>query len=103
MSPDDHIDDDEVESRSYLAASSGLTIIEPDPEEDDEADLEDEPLVVLITGACGNIGTKLRAAWSEVYDLVLLDVAAPANDPGPGASQPKGVVRAPATTTRRVE
>ena len=28
---------------------------------------------MLITGACGNIGRKLRAAWDDVYDLVLLD------------------------------
>ena len=28
---------------------------------------------MLITGACGNIGRKLRAAWEDVYDLILLD------------------------------
>ncbi len=27
----------------------------------------------MITGACGNIGRKLRDAWADVYDLVLID------------------------------
>jgi hypothetical protein len=52
------------------------------PEEDEEElALEDGPRTVLITGACGNIGRKLRAAWEDVYDLVLLDVAAGPSDP----------------------
>ncbi|QEH34202.1 dTDP-4-dehydro-6-deoxyglucose reductase [Aquisphaera giovannonii] len=63
-----------------------LPIISPDddegedPEADDELDLEvdSEPRVVLITGASGNIGRKLRAAWEDVYDLVLID-----SNPGP--------------------
>jgi len=38
------------------------------------------PRVVLITGASGNLGRKLRAAWQDVYDLVLLD-RDPAGDP----------------------
>jgi NAD+ dependent glucose-6-phosphate dehydrogenase len=65
---------------------SDLPIIDPDEDEDyddddedpddDEAldlDVESEPRIVLITGACGNIGRKLRAAWEDVYDLILLD------------------------------
>ena len=28
---------------------------------------------VLITGAAGNIGTKLRNAFKDKYDLILLD------------------------------
>ena len=28
---------------------------------------------VLITGANGNLGKKLREAWAEAYDLVLID------------------------------
>ena len=35
--------------------------------------IEEEPRTVLITGACGNIGRKLRSAWADVYDLVLID------------------------------
>ena len=93
MSPDERIEEDEIESRSYLASSSGLTIIDPEAEAnpdadadaeadaDDEEMVEDEPLAVLITGASGNIGTKLRAAWSDIYDLVLLDIAATPHDP----------------------
>jgi hypothetical protein len=51
---------------------------------DDEAlpeTIEEEPRTVLITGASGNIGRKLRAAWADVYDLVLLDAAARPDDP----------------------
>ena len=53
-----------------------------DSDVDDELDtedeslldsIEDEPRTVLITGACGNIGRKLRRAWADVYDLVLID------------------------------
>ena len=47
-------------------------------EEPDEDAIGDGPRTILVTGACGNIGRKLRAAWEEVYDLVLVDVA-----PGP--------------------
>ena len=55
-----------------------LPIYEPD---DASEELEDEPQVVLITGAAGNIGGKLRAAWSQRYDLVLLDRVADPSDP----------------------
>ena len=56
---------------------------------DDDADeLEEEgggfgenPRLVLITGASGNIGRKLRAAWAGMYDLVLIDSAADGSDP----------------------
>ena len=44
-------------------------------------EIEAEPRTVLITGACGNIGRKLRAAWNELYDLVLIDKNAPEDDP----------------------
>jgi NAD+ dependent glucose-6-phosphate dehydrogenase len=43
--------------------------------------MEEGPRTVLITGASGNIGRKLRAAWHEHYDLVLIDVAADPDDP----------------------
>jgi nucleoside-diphosphate-sugar epimerase len=50
-----------------------------DPDEGDTEDdslseeIEEEPRTVLITGASGNIGRKLRAAWADIYDLVLID------------------------------
>jgi nucleoside-diphosphate-sugar epimerase len=67
-----------------------LPVFDPDElesfedEDDDEDDLatdddalsesiEGEPRTVLITGACGNIGRKLRDAWVDIYDLVLID------------------------------
>src|SRR6516164_1105531 len=46
---------------------------EDEDDEDEEDDFDDDARVVLITGASGNIGRKLRAAWQDVYDLVLLD------------------------------
>jgi len=55
-----------------------------DPVEDDdfEGDEVDEgPRTVLITGANGNIGRKLRAAWEDRYDLVLIDRDADNDDP----------------------
>jgi nucleoside-diphosphate-sugar epimerase len=58
--------------------------IDPDePEAEDESLLESieaEPRTVLITGACGNIGRKLRSAWAEVYDLILIDRVADEDD-----------------------
>src|SRR5262249_8820773 len=61
-----------------------------DDTEDDEVDLTDAALSeaiegearsVLITGACGNLGRKLRAAWTDLYDLVLIDKADDETDP----------------------
>ena len=43
--------------------------------------IEEEPRTVLVTGACGNIGRKLRNAWADVYDLVLIDRVADPDDP----------------------
>lgn len=40
-------------------------------------DSEDRP-TVLITGACGYLGRKLRRQWGDRYDLILLD-----RSPGP--------------------
>jgi len=48
---------------------------------EEEEEFEEGPRTVLITGASGNLGRKLRAAWEEVYDLVLLDIAASPEDP----------------------
>jgi nucleoside-diphosphate-sugar epimerase len=80
MSPDQRSEGDEVRAHP-AAAPSGLTIVEPDPEAELDEELEDELRTVLITGACGNIGAKLRLAWADLYDLVLLDAAAAPNDP----------------------
>jgi nucleoside-diphosphate-sugar epimerase len=64
--------------------------LDDDDDDDDEIELDEEALAeaieeeartVLITGACGNIGRKLRAAWTDVYDLVLIDKVAAADDP----------------------
>ena len=43
-------------------------------------EIDEEPRTVLITGACGNIGRKLRTAWTDVYDLVLIDKEAGADN-----------------------
>src|SRR6266700_1122784 len=61
-----------LESRSEEAdperPPSDLPILDPLMADDD---LEREWRTVLITGASGNIGRKLRDAWRETYDLVL--------------------------------
>ena len=69
--------------------SEPLPILDDEDEEDDGADEEldpeeigDEPRTVLITGASGNIGRKLRAAWDDVYDLVLIDAEPDPEEPG---------------------
>lgn len=57
--------------------------------DDEDVEDEDEPIFdedddgvrsVLITGANGNLGKKLREAWAEVYDLVLIDQKADPDD-----------------------
>ena len=68
-----------------VAFDAGEDEDEDEGDDDDDESLpeaiEDEPRTVLITGACGNIGRKLRTAWADVYDLVLIDEAAPPDDP----------------------
>ena len=73
-----HEDDDVV----IVLPSSGLRILDQVEidEELDEDDSDDAPRTILITGACGNIGRKLRAAWGNEYDLVLIDKSAPPGD-----------------------
>ncbi len=65
-------------------------LLDSDVDDEDELDtedeslldsIEDEPRTVLITGACGNIGRKLRRAWADVYDLVLIDRLDDPDDP----------------------
>ena len=73
--------------------SGGLPILNDDEDEDEDDNYEDEgdegfdddevddgPRTILITGASGNIGRKLRAAWNETYDLILVDVATEPDD-----------------------
>jgi nucleoside-diphosphate-sugar epimerase len=85
-------EDEGGKPHAHHSHESDLPII--DPEEDDdfdedqleeedslELDVDAEPRTVLITGACGNIGKKLRAAWEDEYDLILLDSAADDDDP----------------------
>ncbi|MGP0064014.1 MAG: NAD-dependent epimerase/dehydratase family protein [Isosphaeraceae bacterium] len=65
--------------------------LEDDEDDDEEGgvldddllaqEIEAEPRTVLITGACGNIGRKLRAAWTDVYDLILIDKDGGDDDP----------------------
>ena len=68
---DDEFDDEDDEDDDF-----------DDEDEDDDEELQEEllpqliegePRTVLITGACGNIGRKLRAAWTDTYELVLID------------------------------
>jgi NAD+ dependent glucose-6-phosphate dehydrogenase len=98
MSPDRPREPDEAGEESERArqlAGVHLPIYEPeeadplDSDVDDDLETEDEslldsieeePRTVLITGACGNIGRKLRRAWADVYDLVLIDRVADEDD-----------------------
>ena len=101
MRPDsttDHLDEQENEGEATIPfpppINGGLPILDLDDDfvEDEDGDFDpdeeldgldgdDEPRTVLITGACGNIGRKLRAAWADIYDLILLDVEADDDDP----------------------
>ncbi len=73
-------DEDTGEGSGPVSSLPNLPLYEPEEDEEDE-DIEDGPRTVLITGASGNIGRKLRAAWAETYDLVLLDAVADPHDP----------------------
>ncbi len=87
--------DDETEDRPHISPAEaelrlfghdpaypgGLEIVDPDDAEDAEEEIEDSPRTVLITGASGNIGRKLRDAWVGMYELILLDVEGGASDP----------------------
>jgi len=70
------------EGSTIVLPMSGLRIldqVEVDEDFDDD-DADDVPRTVLITGASGNLGRKLRAAWGDTYDLVLIDKSAPPDD-----------------------
>jgi NAD+ dependent glucose-6-phosphate dehydrogenase len=87
---DDEIDDeigDEEDDDDLDDDDDDLDDDDDDDDDDELADevlpesIEAEPRTVLITGACGNIGRKLRAAWADTYDMVLIDRVAPPDDP----------------------
>jgi nucleoside-diphosphate-sugar epimerase len=89
MNPDDSRDDDEPtrpkdgDDPGGDAPAPSLHILSQ--EDIDEADVDENagdeaPRTVLITGATGNIGRKLREAWAGVYDLVLIDRRAEPGD-----------------------
>ncbi|WP_435007600.1 NAD-dependent epimerase/dehydratase family protein [Tundrisphaera lichenicola] len=71
-----HRDEDEVKDPEPLPI-----LYDDETEDDPEEGLEDEVRTVLITGASGNIGKKLRAAWDDAYDLILIDREADPDDP----------------------
>ncbi len=76
--PDDELDRPEIgNSWPSLPIYNSEADLENDGEEVadelDEDDLDEEVRAVLITGANGNIGKKLRAAWGDAYDLLLID------------------------------
>src|SRR5262245_1810047 len=84
MFPDDSLggeDDSRIDGPNdlpELPISDPTDELEEFDDEDDEV-FDEGPRTVLITGASGNIGRKLREAWADVYDLVLLD-RAPGDD-----------------------
>lgn len=59
-------------SHNNTPVPPSLTILQPE-EDDLDADF---PRTVLITGASGNLGRKLREAWADQYELILLDIDA---------------------------
>jgi NAD(P)-dependent dehydrogenase (short-subunit alcohol dehydrogenase family) len=76
--------DPEDEEVRQTTGGSGEDEDESEGDIDDDAlpdAIEEEPRTVLITGACGNIGRKLRAAWADAYDLVLIDAVSSPDDP----------------------
>jgi len=87
---------DDEDPRSQASPQDDSPILDPDDDDDDfdedddggddefdedELVVEDESRTVLITGAAGNIGRKLRAAWDDEYDLILLDSTFDPHDP----------------------
>ncbi|AGA25143.1 NAD-dependent epimerase/dehydratase family protein [Singulisphaera acidiphila] len=83
MNPDESADNVEENRLNGADSLPSLPIYNPAEELDefDDEDMEEGPRTVLITGASGNIGRKLRAAWHELYDLVLIDRVADPDDP----------------------
>ena len=82
----------EEEAIPKTKPSHGLDILSLDELDDEDYDEDDDDTpefdedddgvrTVLITGASGNIGRKLRSAWAEDYDLVLIDRELDASNP----------------------
>lgn len=82
----------EPEDEWRHAADSSLVVLSDDLSdaeltEEELEELEDiatelsETRSVLITGARGNIARKLRDAWEDLYDLILLDIDEDPDDP----------------------
>lgn len=55
-----------------------LAIVQPDYSDDDTT--PHAIPTVLITGAAGTIGRKLRQAWTDRYDLILIDQSPDSDD-----------------------
>lgn len=68
---------DPAEPHPRPNGQTSLPLISPEFEADD---FGDRP-TVLITGACGGLGRKLRDAWADRYDLILIDHRAGPDDP----------------------
>ncbi|MCY2932660.1 MAG: NAD(P)-dependent oxidoreductase [Planctomycetota bacterium] len=78
----------EIDEEWRGAADSALKILSDDDDDEEFDDLEELEegqtatiRTILITGACGNIARKLRDAWEDIYDLVLIDAVVDDNDP----------------------
>lgn len=78
----------EVDDEWKSAADSSLVVLSDDLTEEELEELEDiaseigdTVRSVLITGARGNIARKLRDAWEDLYDLILLDIDDDPDDP----------------------
>ena len=82
MAPSEPHDPDKPEEPNPRGPSAfgELPILDDDDMDDgddegefDEDAVDEGPRTILITGASGNIGRKLRAAWEDHYDLILVD------------------------------
>lgn len=76
-----------VDAETLRRTTDKLIIL---PDDLDEGELEEiellheqpeTPRTILITGASGNIGSKLREAWEGIYDLILIDTEGDPDDP----------------------
>jgi NAD+ dependent glucose-6-phosphate dehydrogenase len=80
MSRDDEVEEPDKPPSLHILSQEEIEGEEPDDLDVDENAQDEGPRTVLITGANGNIGRKLREAWADVYDLVLIDRSASPGD-----------------------